>query len=39
MVPQLKEKTIGIVGFGYIGQLVARKLQASTLKSWPSIPM
>ena len=26
MVPQLKEKTIGIVGFGYIGQLVARKL-------------
>ena len=25
-VPQLKGKTIGIVGFGYIGQLVARKL-------------
>jgi len=25
-VPQMKGKTIGIIGFGYIGQLVARKL-------------
>ena len=25
-VPQLNEKTIGIIGFGFIGQLVARKL-------------
>jgi D-3-phosphoglycerate dehydrogenase / 2-oxoglutarate reductase len=25
-VPQLKEKTVGIIGFGFIGQLVARKL-------------
>ena len=25
-VPQLKEKKVGIVGFGYIGRLVARKL-------------
>ncbi|MBK5247138.1 MAG: 2-hydroxyacid dehydrogenase [Peptostreptococcaceae bacterium] len=25
-VPQLKEKTIGLVGFGFIGQLVAQKL-------------
>lgn len=25
-VPELKEKTIGLVGFGYIGQLVAKKL-------------
>jgi D-3-phosphoglycerate dehydrogenase / 2-oxoglutarate reductase len=25
-VPQLNEKTVGIIGFGFIGQLVARKL-------------
>ncbi len=25
-VPQLKEKTVGIIGFGFIGQLVAQKL-------------
>jgi D-3-phosphoglycerate dehydrogenase len=25
-IPQLKEKVVGIIGFGYIGRLVARKL-------------
>jgi len=26
MIPELKEKIIGLIGFGYIGQLVAKKL-------------
>lgn len=26
MIPELEDKTVGLIGFGYIGQLVARKL-------------
>jgi D-3-phosphoglycerate dehydrogenase / 2-oxoglutarate reductase len=31
-VPQLKEKNVGIVGFGYIGRLVAQKLSGFSVK-------
>jgi len=31
-VPQLNEKTVGIVGFGYIGRLVAKKLSGFGVK-------
>ena len=27
MIPELPEKTIGLIGFGYIGQLVAKKIE------------
>jgi D-3-phosphoglycerate dehydrogenase / 2-oxoglutarate reductase len=32
-VPQLKEKKVGIVGFGYIGRLVARKLSGFNVET------
>ncbi len=31
-IPELKEKTVGIVGLGHIGQLVARKLSGFQVK-------
>lgn len=31
-IPELKEKTVGIIGFGYIGRLVAKKLSGFDVK-------
>jgi D-3-phosphoglycerate dehydrogenase len=32
MIPELQEKTIGLIGFGYVGQLVAKKLSGFEVK-------